>query len=72
MNCALTPSGKRVGRRHQSGKEICSFSLEKCLRDAAGKSGTGYICPYTLETFDSQQKGTSCCGRLRTLSRNCH
>jgi len=57
MNCALTLAGKKVGGKHQSGKEICSFSLEPCLAYGDGKAGAGYICPFTLETFDSIQKG---------------
>lgn len=76
MNCAFKSSGKKVGRRHQNGKEICSFSLEQCLYYTNGKSGGGYICPFTLETFDMEQKETPRSQGLRisprVLPRNSH
>lgn len=76
MNGVLTPSGKKAGRKHESVKEICSFSLEQCLCYTNGKSGAGYICPFTLETFNTEQKETPCCQGLRisprVLSRNNH
>lgn len=67
MNYILKSPGKKVGRKYQSEKEICPFSLEPCLRATNRKSGAGYICPFTLESLDMKKKGSPGCQGLVRL-----
>ncbi len=76
MNSGLTSSGKRIGAKHQGTKGLCSFSLEHCLSRQKGTPGAGYLCPFTLETFERKQSGMPACRGIRIArggsSRNCH